>query len=102
MNKNKAVPDAAAHVEKAKRKSNLMYLGPTIVGVARRGTVFKSGILPKEAQDCIAELPIMERLFVEMDKMPEAVKELRKRPSALGMVYDQVEAHYAQKSKRRM
>lgn len=77
-----------------KKRGDLMYLGPTIIGAARRGTVFKEGILPKKAQDCVSELPMMERLFVEVDKMPEAVRELGRKQSALRAVYAQVATHF--------
>lgn len=97
MSKAKAAQEAAAPTKTAKKTGDLMYLGPTITGVARRGTVFKDGVLPKKAQECIAELPQMDRLFVEVDKMPEAVRELRKKQSALGAIYNQV----AQKFVRR-
>ncbi len=97
MSKGKAAQEAAAPTETAKKKGDLMYLGPTITGAARRGTVFKDGVLPKKAQECIAELPQMDRLFVEVDKMPEAVRELRKKQSALRAIYNQV----AQKFVRR-
>lgn len=97
MSKGKAAQEAAAPTETAKKKVDLMYLGPTITGTARRGTVFKDGILPKKVQECIAELPQMARLFVEIDKMPEAVKELGKKQSALVAIYNQV----AQKFVRR-
>lgn len=102
MNKAKEMPEAAAAPAKAKKKGDLMYLGPTIAGAVRHSTVFRNGILPKEAQDCIAELPMVERLFVEVEKAPDAVKELRKSQSALGTVYAQAEAHFnGQKSIRR-
>lgn len=97
MSKGKAAQETAAPTETAKKKGDLMYLGPTITGAARRGTVFKDGVLPKKAQECIAELPQMNRLFVEVDKMPEAVRELRKKQSALRAIYNQV----AQKFVRR-
>lgn len=98
MSKEKAAQEAAAPTKTAKKKGDLMYLGPTITGAARRGTVFKDGILPKKAQECIAELPQMERLFVEVDKMPEAVRELRKKQSALKAVYNQVAAHFMRRN----
>ncbi|MDE7299919.1 MAG: hypothetical protein K2N94_14050 [Lachnospiraceae bacterium] len=76
------------------KRGDRMYLGPTITGVVRHGTVFKDGVLPKRATECIAELPVMERLFVETDRMPEAVTELGKKQSALGAVYAQVAEHF--------
>lgn len=101
MNKAKETPEAATAPAKVRKKGDVMYLGPTIAGAARHGTVFRNGILPKGAQVCIAELPMLERLFVEVEKVPDAVKELRKSQSALGTVYAQTEAHFnAQKSIR--
>ncbi len=84
-----AVPGRAPE----KRESRI-YLGPTITGAVRHGTVFKNGVLSKRVQECIAELPVMERLFVETGRMPEAVKELGKKQSALGAVYVRVAAHF--------
>lgn len=68
----------------------LMYLGPTIAGAVRHSTVFKDGILCQKARECIAELPMMERLFVEINNLPYAVRELKEKQSALSAVYEQV------------
>lgn len=89
---------ASAPTGKQKKKGDLMYLGPTLTGVARHGTVFKDGKLPPKAQECIAELPVMERLFVELDKAPDTVRELRKSQSALGTVYTQVEQKFIRRT----
>lgn len=99
----KTEPDMALPAEKPEKKGDLAYLGPTITGAARHGTVFKNGILPEKAQECIAELPQMFRLFVGVDKMPEAIRELKKKQSTLRAVYDQTVAHFnAQKFTRRV
>lgn len=112
MSKVKEAPEAVAALEKEKprtaapakpKKGDLMYLGPTIVGAARHGTVFKDGILPKRAQECIGEVPQMSRLFIEMDRVPEAVKELRNKQGVLSAIHDLVESHFStQKSMRRI
>lgn len=101
---NVSTENAATAAAMAKeKKGDLMYLGPTISGAVRHSTVFKNGVLPKAAQECVAEFPMMERLFVEVDKMPDAIKELNKKQSALSAVYAQVAAHFnAQKFKRRV
>lgn len=98
----KEAPEAAAPVARVKKKGDLMYLGPTITGVARHGTVFKDGILPEGAKKCVSELPMIERLFVELEKIPGAVKELRKKQSALGAVYEQTAKHFNIDTKRRV
>ncbi len=67
-------------------KSNLVYVGPTIVGVIKHGEVFEKGILPDKAKECLTELPAMEKLFVTEEKFPEAVKELRRKQSLLNAI----------------
>lgn len=85
---------AATPVADKKEKRNLMYLGPTIVGVARHGTVFKGGILPAGAQECIAKFPPMSRLFVRLDEMPRAARQLKEKQGTLWAVYAQVEQKF--------
>lgn len=96
-----AVPESSAGVaEEAAEKDgtgNVMYLGPTIEGIVRHGTVFKDGILPEKAQECIKELPSLRRLFVSVDRMPEAVRELRTK-SALAAVYEHTAIKFARRT----
>lgn len=86
-----------SQAQKAKKKGNLMYLGPTIKGTIRHSTVFKDGILPKEVQKCVEEFPMMEPLFVEMDKIPGVVKQLAKQ-SVMKEIFNQVSRHFAVKN----
>lgn len=72
-----------------KKQVNRMYLGPTITGVVRHSTIFKDGIFPQKVKECIEQLPIMEKLFVAIDDIPKAVKELKKEQSVLGTIYAQ-------------
>lgn len=76
--------------QKKEEVQDLMYLGPSIVGVIRHSTVFKNGMLPEKAKDCIKELPMMEKLFVPIGDMPKAVKEIKKDQSVLHTIYIQV------------
>ena len=75
---------------KQKSREAVMYLGPTIVGVIRHSTVFKEGVLPEKVQGCVKQLPMMERLFVPIGDIPEAVKEINKNQSVLRTIYVQV------------
>lgn len=77
-----------AAAKKAKQ-GNLMYLGPTITGVIRHSTIFKDGVLPEKVSECVGQFPIMKKLFVTMEELPRAVKELKKEQSALGTIYSQ-------------
>lgn len=81
--------DAAAE-GKQKSREAVMYLGPTIVGVIRHSTVFKEGVLPEKVQECVKQLPMMEKLFVSIGDIPEAVKEINKNQSVLRTIYVQV------------
>lgn len=76
--------------KKQEKKQNLVYLGPTIPGVIRKNDVYQDGILPEAVEKRISALPIMGRLFVSLDDMTEAVKELKKETSALGAIYTEV------------
>lgn len=75
---------------KPQGNSNLMYLGPTITGVVRHSTTFKNGILPAKVKECVEQFPVMKKLFVSMEDIPKATKELKKEQSALGTIYAQV------------
>ena len=79
---------------KQEQKENIVYLGPTITGVARHSEVFEDGVLPVKAQKSIAEFPMMERLFVKISEMSDAVKELRKEQSVLSTIYKQTANKY--------
>lgn len=74
---------------KAKKKGDVMYIGPTITGVVRHSTVFKDGVLSEKVKEHIEQLPMMEKLFVSMDELPKAIVEVRKKQSALGTIYAQ-------------
>lgn len=76
--------------EKQKSREAVMYLGPTIVGVIRHSTVFKEGVLPEKVQECVKQLHMMEKLFVSIGDIPEAVKEINKNQSVLRTIYVQV------------
>lgn len=76
-------------VSSKKKQCTVMYLGPTITGVVRHSTIFKDGVLPERVKECISQLPMIERLFVSLDKLPEAKKELNKKQSVLCTIYAQ-------------
>lgn len=88
-----AVPEektADVPVSKQEKSSNLVYLGPTISGVIKNNAVYKDGVLPEKVNSYIEKLPILKRLFVTLDDMTDAVKELNKDTSALRAVYTEV------------
>lgn len=77
-----------------KKPANLMYLGPTITGVVRHSTVFKDGVLPQKVNECVEQFPMMKKLFVSLEEIPDAARELNKKQSALGTIYSQVDKKF--------
>lgn len=86
--------EVPAEETRPEKKENLVYLGPTITGAVRHSDVFEGGVLPERTQKCVADFPMMERLFVKVNEMPEAVKELRKEQSVLSTIYKQTAIKY--------
>lgn len=86
-----------AEEKKQEKKGNTVYLGPTITGVIKHSTVFQDGILPEKAQKCVSDFPMMRRLIVNIDEMADAVKELRKKQSALSTIYAQTEQKFSRR-----
>lgn len=72
---------------KQEERENVTYVGPSIIGVIKNGSVFKDGILPAKAQECVERIPMMKKLFVPQSKLVETIKELRDDQSALCSIY---------------
>ncbi len=79
---------------KKKTQENVMYLGPTIAGKVKQGTIFKGGILPATVQECVAQFPAMTKLFVPVSKLPEATKALNKKQGVLAAIYAQTASKF--------
>lgn len=77
-------------VKELEGPGNLMYLGPSLMGIIKHSTVFHNGILPDKVQKCCVDYPPMKRLFVPLNGVPAAVKELGKEQSVLGTICSQV------------
>ncbi len=83
----------------AKLPEDVMYLGPTITGVVRHSTVFKGGVLPQKALECISRFPVMERLFVPLKDMPSAMKALNRKKGVMWEIYTQTAQKFIQEEK---
>ena len=56
-----------------KNYDRLMYIGPTIGGVAKSGAVFSGG-LPKKLEKLAEEKPVIKSLIVPLSKIVQAKK----------------------------
>lgn len=67
----------------------VVYIGPTIQGVARKNTVYNNG-LPKGLVELQETMPILKNLVIGVDKLREARRDLGNPSSALSVVYKKV------------
>ena len=72
----------SAAVKTKKQTENLMYVGPTIPGVAIQNTVYTQ--IPDAAAEACKKVPEMRNLFIPLMKYPAAEKSLR---SEKGYIY---------------
>lgn len=62
----------------------LVYVGPTIPGIANHGTAYNNGIpqgLRKEAE----KKPLLNKLIVDITDMPEAIRSINRKT---GVIYE--------------
>jgi len=76
--KKKKKPDAPS--------ASVVYCGPTIPGVAKQYTIYSNGVAP--ALSAAAEThPVLRGLIVPLDKLPEALRQLRERSGSIYTLY---------------
>lgn len=68
----------------------VMYVGPNIVNVVQKSTVFKDGVCSEALNAVIKEHPYVKKLLVPLDSLSEAMKELAIEKSALSVIYNKV------------
>ena len=76
------------------KKSAVMYVGPTIPNLVQNSTTFKNGMLPEALEKCVKEKPYMQKLFVAIEELPAAVKELNDNKSALSAICRKVKNEF--------
>ena len=81
---------APVQPQKAAEPQNLMYVGPTIPNLIRRGIVYADGKLPQRIEDAIASYKPMRQMFVTIDEIPSAIKEIKLKTGALAIIYKNV------------
>ena len=64
-----------------KAQKPLMYVGPTIPGIAIQNTVYEP--IPGAAKDAAKELPVFLDLFIPIMKYPDAERQIRKKSGRL-------------------
>ena len=67
-------------------KETVVYIGPSLRGVADRNTTFNNG-LPEGLVKAIEERPEMKNLLVPLSKLPEALKDINHKQGAYYAFY---------------
>lgn len=79
-------------------KENLMYVGDTIPGVVRHSTVYAGGVFTPAIDRCIEDFPLMARLFVRIDDIPEALKKVKEKHSPLYVINKEVASKFIRRN----
>lgn len=70
--------------------SKVMYMGPTVPGIARKDTIF-DGVLPEKVEERRKNDIHFSRLLVPMDKALRARQQLEEEGSVLAVAFSNVE-----------
>lgn len=73
-----------------KESPDLMYIGPELPGLVKHAVVFKNGILPEKVNRAIENYKPMKELFVTLEQMPAAIKEIKLNDGPLALIYKNV------------
>lgn len=91
------MPEKKGTAKQAAGKT-VMYLGPSITGVAATGTVYNNGLTP-QMQAAAEELPALNTLLVEIGGIVQARHDMRDKNSGISICYRKAE-EYAEGRKR--
>ncbi|MCI7419386.1 MAG: hypothetical protein MSS65_07250 [Clostridium sp.] len=96
----KATAKAVTKTTKAtvEKTGTVIYIGPTIRNVAVSGTIYNNGV-PKKLKDMSERHPVIKKLIVAVEKLPDAAQELGTKGTVLYTCYDKVLALLNEKEK---
>jgi hypothetical protein len=76
------------------RNENVVYVGPTIAGVATHNTVFNNG-LPQSLNEAIAKEPAFKNLLVPISKLASTLSDISNKSGAAYVFYQKAEKYKA-------
>ena len=82
-------PIAISETAKEQKTKILVYVGPTIAGVASHGMVFNNG-LSKELNAAMEKEPAFNGLVVPVTELAKAIKEIERELGATYVLYNKV------------
>lgn len=82
-----------AKAKKAEQTATVVYVGPSVPGVANQFTFYREGI-PTALAEAIRDTPAMEGLVIPLEQLPEAMKMLRGGSGQIFRLYRLVQANH--------
>ncbi len=82
-------PIAISETAKEQKPKILVYVGPTIAGVASHGMIFNNG-LSKELNAAMEKAPAFNGLVVPVMELSKAIKEIERELGATYVLYNKV------------
>lgn len=82
-----------AKAKKTAQTPTVVYVGPSVPGVANQFTFYREGI-PNALAEAIRAKPAMEGLVVPLDSLPAAMKSLREKTGSIYRLYHLVQANH--------
>lgn len=73
-------------------KELMVYMGPTIIGFATHGTVFREG-LPETIENTMRQAPFLKGLFVPTTELAAAITELEQKTGIRYRLYQKAQAY---------
>ena len=69
---------------------NVMYIGPSFLGIVQSNTTFANGYPPK-FKELLKKHKFLNGLLVPVDSLGDAMKELKTKDSALNLLYKEAQ-----------
>lgn len=79
--------------KQAEKATTVVYCGPTIPGVAKHYTFYRGGV-PDTLKAAQEQIPALGGLLVPLEKLPEAMRQLREGTGPIYTLYHVVQENH--------
>lgn len=79
--------------KKIMKPKKVVYLGPTLPGVAKEGTIYIDGITPQLEEAC-EQMPTIREFIVPVDTYEEVAKRLKDSEDGMSQIYNDISKNW--------
>lgn len=76
-------------VKKMIKQKKIVYVGPTLTGVAKEGTIYLNGVTP-QLEEARRKLPEIEEFVIPLAEYEEVKRRIRDPQDALSQIYQDI------------